>query len=492
VTNPLGPRLIQLATTLLQPPWLFLIVGALVLLAYGPGLRGGFVSDDLLWLNRAVYGEHGGRASLNFQHHRHVLPLEIALWNLKFQLLGFQAWAYHLFALFGHALACFCFYGFARGIGISGLHVGAATAAASVAGAPSQAVFWVAGDIHVWATVAVLASLILYVRYRGQGGALRLAGAIGFAAAAALLKTEATVVPLGVIAYELFWHRPATRWSARTVRRSLLRLAPFVGAVGLFLAWVTTADKKPPTRLGWNVVTRLVEYLQMIALPYDPLSFVGRFHGLGWMAATLAFSVAALVLICLAAWLRLSVAGLWLIWVGSLLPILLITEDPQSRYVYLATLVASAIAVGGALQLFRRLSALRLGEAPFMILVALVFVTVLAVEVMETNALSSNLRAAEKESLALRSAVLAHHPTLPEGSTIILIGHPMDAGSASAVFLDPRLGPLTQAEPPVIEFAPSLEAVVPKASGAVVFIYEREAPGRYVERVILPGRTDGG
>jgi hypothetical protein len=354
-------------------------------------------------------------------------------------------------------------------------------------------VYWSAADAHVWATVAVLASLILYVRYRGQGGALRLAGAIALAAAAALLKFEAMAVPLGVIAYELFWHRPATRWSARTVLRSLLRLAPFVGAVGLFLAWVTTADMKPPTRLGWNVVTRPVEYLQMIALPYDPLSFIGRFHGLGWLAAALAFAVAALVLICLgAAWLRLSVAGLWLIWLGSLLPVLLVTVDPQSRYVYLATFVASLIAVSGAVLLFGRLRALPLGEAPFMTLAALVFVTVLAVEVMETNALSFKLRAAEKESLALRSAVLARHPTLPPGSTIILIGHPMDAGSAGHVFLDPRLGPLTQAEPPAIEFAPSPEAVAPKASGAAVFIYEREATGKYVERVLLPGRTDGG
>lgn len=468
-------------------------MGALALVAYGPGLRVGFVSDDFWWLNRAAHGELSWRTSLNLQHHRNLLPLEIALYNLKFQLFGFQATANHLFALFGHCLACFCLYGFAREIGISGLQAGAATAAASVASAPSQAVYWSAGDVHVWATVAVLASLILYVRYRRSAGTLSLAGAGVLAAVAALLKTEAMAAPLGVIAYELFWHRPATHWSARTIGLCLLRLAPFVAAVGLFVGWVATAASVyPRARPGWNVLARLVEYLQMIVLPYDPLRLIGRFHGLGWPAAALAFALAALVLICLAAaWLRPSVAGLWLIWLGALLPVLFITEDPQSRYVYLATLVTSVIAVGGAALLFRRLRALPLGTAPLLPLVAVVFVLVLAVEALETMQLSSHLRAAEKESLALRSALLAQHPTLPPGATIVLIGHPMDAGSASFVFLDPRLGAATLAEPPAVEFSPALEAVVPRAAGAVVFIYERDATGRYVERA-LPPRVAGG
>jgi hypothetical protein len=320
-----------------------------------------------------------------------------------------------------------------------------------------------------------------------------LAGATVLAAAAALLKSEALAVPLGVIAYELFWHRPATRWSARTIGLTLLRLAPFVAAAGLFVGWLVTAAAKPPSRPGWHSLTRPLEYVQMIALPYDPLRLIGRLHGLGWLAAALAWAVAALVAICLAAaWLRPSVAGLWLIWLGSLLPVLLITEDPQSRYVYLATLVASEIAVGGAVLLFRRKRALPLGQASLMALAAVVFITVLAVEAIETNRLSSHLIAAEREYMALRSAVLSNHPTLQPGTTIVLIGHPIDAGSASFMFLDPRLGPATLAEPPAIEFSPSLEAVAPKPSGAVVFIYEREATGRYVERSLPPGAAGGG
>jgi hypothetical protein len=88
--------------------------------------------------------------------------------------------------------------------------------------------------------------------------------------------------------------------------------------------------------------------------------------------------------------------------------------------------------------------------------------------------------------------VLSNHPTLPPGTTIVLIGHPIDAGSASFMFLDPRLGPATLAERPAIEFSPSLEAVAPKPSGAVFFIYEREATGRYVERARPLGVAGGG
>jgi hypothetical protein len=472
---------------------LFLVVAALVVLAYGPGVRVGFVSDDFWILNQAVHRDMGWRTALNLSQHRHLLPLEIVLFDLKFHLFGFHAVAYHLLDLCGHGLACVCLYGLARGIGISGLQAGAATAAASVASAPWQAVYWSGADPHVWASLAVLASLILYVQYRSSGGGLRLAGAIALAAVAALLKSEALAVPLSVVAYELIWHRPPHPWTPRAIGSSLLRLAPFLAAAGLFVGWVATGALKPPTRPGWNVLTRLVEYVGMIVLPYDPLRLIGRFHGLGWLAAALACAVAAWVLICLAAaWLRPSVAGLWLVWLGSLLPVLLITDSPQSRYVYLATLVTSLIAVIGAATLFDRLRALPLGPERFMTLAALMFVTVLAVEAIGTMQRSSQLGAAERESLALRSAVLAHHPTLPHGTTIFLIGHPMDAGSASAVFLDPRLGALTQAEPPAIEFAPSLEAVTPKAGGGVVFIYEREASGRYVERTSRAVEQAGG
>ena len=75
-----------------------------------------------------------------------------------------------------------------------------------VAGA--QAVYWMSGDPHLWATAATLGALILYIDHRERGGWWRLALALILAFAAPLVKAEGVAVPAGILAYELIWRRP--------------------------------------------------------------------------------------------------------------------------------------------------------------------------------------------------------------------------------------------------------------------------------------------
>jgi len=192
-----------------------------------------------------------------------------------------------------------------------------------------------------------------------------------------------------------------------------------------------------------------------------------------------------LLVVCIvAAFTRPSVIGLCVLWVGPLLPALSLTDALQTRYTYLPTLVTFVFVASGAAVLLDWFAARRLPGALLQAGAAIALIALLAVGIRGTTQASSNLRAAERESVAFILAVLTDHPVLMPRTTIVLIGSPLDAGSAKWVFADPRLGPEIYNNVPEIEYAPSLAAVALQAPASPVLIYEREPSGRYVERFL--------
>lgn len=467
------------------------LVAALALIAYGSGLGIGFVSDDHYWLFSAVRG--GWRHAFDLAPHSSALPFETVLHSVKYGLFGFNAIGFHLFDLGAHVAVCFLLYLVARGIGLPSLGAGAAALLGAVATAPSQAVYWTSADEHVWASLLALASLALYIRYRKGGRRPLFAAAILLAGIAALTKVEGTAVLFGVLAYELVW-RPDQPFSLPRLRGRVgwgplaLRVAPFAVAAALFVSWELTATDRlrGASHLGLNMIARAVDVVRTIVLPYNPANLLVSSHNnrpLAWLAALAAVGGSALLVVCIvAAFTRLSVIGLCLLWVGPLLPALSLTDRLQTRYTYLPTLITFVFVACGAAVLLDLLAVRRVPETVLRAGAAIALVGLLALGIIGTAKASSNLRAAESESRAFSSAVMADHPALMPKTTIFLIGSPLDAGSAQWVFADPRLGPGIYDNVPAVEYAPSVAAVGLRALASPVLIYEREPTGRYVER----------
>jgi hypothetical protein len=228
--------------------------------------------------------------------------------------------------------------------------------------------------------------------------------------------------------------------------------------------------------------------LRAIVLPYNPSDLLAPAHtnrALAWLAALAAVGVAALLVVCIAAaFARPSVVGLGLLWVGPQLPTLSLTDPLQGRYTYLPALVTFLLVASGAVVLLVWLAARKLPATLVQAAAAVALVGLLAVSIRGTVQASAALKATERESRAFSSAVLKDHPVLYLHTTIFLIGSPLDVGSATWVFADPRLGPQVYDNVPAIEHAPSLDAVALRRPPPPILIYEREPTGAYVERFL--------
>ena len=479
----------MLAARLLERPLVFPVIAGVALLAYGSGLGIGFVSDDHYWLLSAARG--GWRHAFDLNPHTSALPFETLLHSLKYELFGFNALGFHLFDLAGHILACLLLLQVARAAGLSSTWAGAAALLSAAATAPSQAVYWTASDEHVWATVGAVTALALYFKYRTGGHPLLLLGAAILAIAAALTKVEGMAAIFGVLAYEFAWRRHGP-WTPKSAGLLALRLMPFAAAAALFFGWELTAHDRlrSVSHLGLNMLGRAADILRVIVLPVNPLDVIRQPHAhrsLAWLAALAAAAVAFALVVCIiAGFTRRSTLGLGLIWVGTLLPALSLTDALQPRYAYLPTLITFVAVVSGAAVLWGWFEAKRVPDAALRLVVTAAFIAVVAVGVRDTAQASSNYRFAASEATAFSSAVLADHPLLAPSTTIFLIGSPLDVGSAQWVFADPRLGAEINDNVPRIESAPSVQAIVSRQPGQPFLIYEREQTGTYVERSFAP------
>lgn len=450
-------------------PYLLLPIG-LAVVAYSLGIATGFASDDYGWIRRAAFGQLGWDVAFQWTGHSNSLPFEIALYRLKYFLFGFEPIGYHVFALAGHIANVLLIYVLARRIGL-GVQVAyiAAVLAAVLAGG-SQAVYWMSGDPHVWATLGILAAMVLYIDHREKGGWWRYAAAVFLAAVAPLVKAEGVAMIGGVIAYELFWRQPRS-WT--------WKFAPFVLTPVPFVVWEwTTTDQLQSRRgFGLNVVTGGLDYLRQILLPFDPRHFISgpgsslhQLLNIG-IGTTLYLEGAAVAVLLLLALRARQTYGLVLFAVTGSAPALVVTLGTQSRYAYFAGLLVSLVAAIGGMRLLELLRT-RLPGSHVVIPVAVGVAFVAGIQLWMTVQASSALRVAHSESLAFRAAVLSDHAYVPDDAPICLLDSPLDVGSARAVFSDPRLG--ANVGIPAVTECGSAERV-PKGTWG----YQRQPDGSY-------------
>lgn len=295
--------------------------------------------------------------------------------------------------------------------------------------------------------------------------------ALTLAFAAPLIKAEGVAVGAGVVAYELLWRRPpGFTW----------KTLGFLVAPIPFAVWQWTAQDLVAHRaFGLNILTRALDYLRQILLPFDLSRFYsvpgGRIHHLiYWTAGTALYVTAAVIVVALVLALRKrQTYGLWLFALAGTSAALVVTLAPQSRYVYLACLTVALVSVSGAWWLAESLRD-HVRDSWLMAAGAVLLIGVVVVEAWMTTRNSDDLRAAHKDSVALRTAVLRDHPDLPDGTAICIANTRLDSGSATVVFADPRLGPNVGI--PIVTICPD---GVTAPSG--VWVYKREADGDYMQ-----------
>jgi hypothetical protein len=242
-------------------------------------------------------------------------------------------------------------------------------------------------------------------------------------------------------------------------------MAPFLLAPIPFVWWEwTTQDQLQSQRsFGLNVGITGLHYLSQILLPYRPASLF-----LGTAAYVVAGALALLLLLALR---RRETYGFLLFGLAGTAPALVLTLGTQSRYVYFAGLLAALIATLGAWSLADLLRG-RLADRQTVALAGILMVTIIGAETALTIHESGSLRAAHNESVAFRSAVLSDHASVPDGTEICIVSSPLDTGSATAVFADPRLG--RDVGIPAVTKCESSTAAPPGA-----WIYERLSDGTY-------------
>ena len=432
----------------------------------------GFASDDYGWLSKGAHGQLVFANWVKVAGHTNTLPLEAALYQLKFTMFGFNALGYHLFALAGHVVNVFLVYLLARRLGSSVRVASLAAGIAAVLAAGAQAIYWMSGDPHLFASLLSLAALILYIDHRERGGWWRYAGAVALALAAPLVKAEGVSVVAGVIGYELIYRRPrAFTWMPIPF---FLTPLPFV-----WWEWTTSDQLSSHRGFGANVVSSAFGYVRQLLLPLDPQPYLQSPGGIlhralnGGIGLALLVEAAVLALFLGVGLARRSSWALVLFGVAGTAPALVVTLGTQSRYTYFAGLVASPIMAAGANGVFKAAWS-RYSHQALIPVATLVLAVLISFQTWITAIESGSLRAAHSESLAFRTAVLRDHSNVPEGTPICLVNSPLDVGSAIAVFADPRVGSGVGL-PAVAKCATAADA----APGE--WVYTREPDGTYLQ-----------
>lgn len=432
----------------------------------------GFTSDDYGWLSRGVHGELSWQNWIRLSGHTNTLPLEAALYQLKFMLFGFNVIGYHLFALAGHVANVFLVYALARRLGSSVRVASLAAGLAAVLAAGAQAIYWMSGDPHLFAALLAFAALVMYIDHRERGGWWRFAAAVALAVAAPLVKAEGVAVIAGVAGYELFCRKPpAINW----------RLVPFLLAPLPFVWWEWTTSDQLGTKRGFglNLVTSGIGYLRQMFLPLDPQTYLqsagGTLHRAlnGGIGLALVVEAAVLAIFFVAGLGKRSSWALVLFALAGTAPAMTVTLGTQSRYIYFAGLAISPIMATGANRIFNAVWS-RYSHQAVIPVATLVLAVVLSLQTWITAVESGALRAAHAESLAFRSAVLKDHATVPDGTPICLVNTPLDVGSATAVFADPRLG--SGIGLPEVAKCDSAAAATPGE-----WVYARQPDGTYLQ-----------
>ncbi len=150
--------------------WPAALIGLLVVIAYWPALRGGFVWDDDSWTSNisGLLWDFSGLRAIWFQPTalQQYYPLSGTTFWLDYQFWGFWTTPYHVENVVLHALAALLFWRLLLRLGVPGAWLAAALFALHPVMVESAA--WITERKNVLSLVLFLGALLAYRRY-GEG-----------------------------------------------------------------------------------------------------------------------------------------------------------------------------------------------------------------------------------------------------------------------------------------------------------------------------------
>ncbi|HEY1848571.1 MAG TPA: tetratricopeptide repeat protein [Opitutaceae bacterium] len=211
------------------------VVGAVVLAAYFPCLRGGFLwDDDAHVTSPSLRSLHGlwriwTEAGATQQYYPF---LHSAFWA-EHRLWGDSVLGYHLATAAFHACAAWLVFALLRTLSFPAPRLAALLFALHPVCAESVA--WIAEQKNTLSAVLYLGAAILYLRFDGSRRRRDYSWALALFFLALLTKTVTATLPAAILVV-LWWRRGSLRW-----RRDVLPLLPWLGlgaGAGLFTAWM--------------------------------------------------------------------------------------------------------------------------------------------------------------------------------------------------------------------------------------------------------------
>ena len=349
---------------------------ALVLVAYAPALRGGFIWDDkpLLSDSALVRAPDGLRRFWLTTDAPDYWPLTSTTFWLEWRLWGMDPAGYHVTNVVLHAACALLAWALLARLGVPGAYLAALLFAVHPVNVESVA--WIAQRKNLVALVLLLPSVLLFLesdeRERagtGRRADVRYWASLGLFVLAMLGKGSVATLPAVLLL--LVWWRKGSLSS-----RDLARVVPFgVVAAGLVLVnvWFQTHGTGPLRNVGW--VDRLLGagavvwfYLSKALLPVG-LSFVypqwsvSAARPVWWLAA------GAAVLVTAALWRGRGgpakpVFVAWAFYLLALVPVMGLTDVyfmkyslVADHYQHVALLGALALVAAAAATLHGRLPA---------------------------------------------------------------------------------------------------------------------------------------
>ncbi len=210
-----------------------LILIVIVVAAYGPALRAGYVWDDDLAVTENPH-LRSGKGLVNIwtapskSPQGHYWPLVYTTFWIQYQLWGTHPFGYHLGNVLLHALNAILVWLLLRELKVPGAWLAAALFALHPVQVESVA--WVIERKNVLSGFFYFLSLLLFFRHIDRGGRHRYTLALAFLVCAMLSKTSAVSLPVALL-LGLWWK------GERLGRKQLLGLAPFFAFALLLGAW---------------------------------------------------------------------------------------------------------------------------------------------------------------------------------------------------------------------------------------------------------------
>ena len=234
-------------------------------------------------------------------------PLLWVTLTLEYAAYGVHAWGYHALNVVAHAAVCLLIYYVALALPLERSTAVLASLLFAVHPTHVEVVAWPSAIPEIMTTICVLASLLLYIRYRECAKKSRLALSAAFFLVGLWFKEMAIVVPVLILLYEWGFGRIRRAFRASVLVAYGVALAVYLAGRSVAISGILSPGTAISTRVELLTVPQVVAfYVAHLLMPlrlsadYD-LFYVTGFGPLFWQPVV---EVLAAALVAVILWRR--------------------------------------------------------------------------------------------------------------------------------------------------------------------------------------------